>query len=104
MTKTLRLVLRLIFHLDIPDANTPYRLMSRQALARYINKVPENFNLSNVMLSVLWIHYGEKVAFHPIIFRPRQGGKNSINMKKIIKIGRQAVRDFRHIRSQMNEI
>ena len=49
VTKTLRLVLRLIFHLDIPDANTPYRLMSRQALARYINKVPENFNLSNVM-------------------------------------------------------
>ncbi len=104
VTKTLRLVLRLIFHLDIPDANTPYRLISRQALARYINKVPENFNLSNVMLSVLWIHYGEKVAFHPITFRPRQGGKNSINMKKIIKIGRQAVRDFRHIRSQMNEI
>jgi hypothetical protein len=33
----------------------------------------------------------------PITFRPRQGGVNSINMKRIIRIGRQALRDFKRI-------
>ena len=36
----------------------------------------------------------EKVKFIDITFKPRQGGKNSINMRKIIKIGCQAVKDF----------
>ena len=30
----------------------------------------------------------------PITFRPRQGGVNSINMKRIFGIGRNALRDF----------
>ena len=37
---------------------------------------------------------GYRVKYMPITFRPRQGGVNSINMKKIIKIGKQAVKDF----------
>ncbi len=32
--------------------------------------------------------------FHPISFKPRQGGTNSINIRKIVKIGRQALHDF----------
>lgn len=101
VTKTLRLILRLIFRMDIPDANTPFRLMSRQALARCIDQVPRDFNLSNVMLTVLFLHNREKLIFRPITFRPRQGGVNSINMKKIIRIGRQAVCDFLQIRRQL---
>ena len=101
VTKTLRLVLKIIFRLNIPDANTPFRLMSRQVLARYIDQVPRNFNLSNVMLTVLFMHYGEQVRFYPITFRPRQGGVNSINMKKIFCIGRQAVLDFYKIQRHL---
>ena len=40
----------------------------------------------------------EKNQFYiPITFRPRQGGVNSINLKKIFKIGKQAWKDFREI-------
>ncbi|HIR92721.1 MAG TPA: glycosyltransferase family 2 protein [Candidatus Egerieimonas intestinavium] len=101
VTKTLRLVLKLIFRLDIPDANTPFRLMNRRVLARYIDQVPRDFNLSNVMLTVLFMYYHEQVRFYPITFRPRQGGVNSINMRKIVRIGRQAVLDFYHIRRRL---
>ena len=101
VTKTLRLVLKLIFRLDIPDANTPFRLMNRRVLARYIDQVPRDFNLSNVMLTVLFMYYHEQVRFYPITFRPRQGGVNSINMRKIVRIGRQAVLDFCHIRRRL---
>lgn len=103
VTKTLKLVLRLIFGLKITDANTPYRLMRRETLKRYIKSVPPKFNLSNVMLTVLFMENHVKLTFIPITFRPRQGGVNSINLKKITKIGLQAVKDFRVIKKEMRK-
>ncbi len=76
--------------------------MSREVLEKYLNQIPEKFNLSNVMLTVLFLQYQEKVKFIPITFRNRRGGVNSINMPKIIKIGWQAVKDFRKIRQEMD--
>lgn len=101
VTKTLKLVLKIIFGLNVTDANTPYRLMSRRILKKYIHKVPEKFNLSNVMLTVLFLENKEKVKFIPITFRQRQGGVNSIHLPKIIKIGWQALKDFKKIKWEM---
>ena len=98
VTKVLKGVLKVIFGLNVTDANTPYRLMRREYLEKYLPKIPEKFNLANVMLTVLFLHYKEKVQFMPITFRPRQGGENSINFKKITKIGIQAIKDFRVIK------
>ena len=101
VTKTLKFVLLCIFGLKITDANTPFRLMKKEILEKYINRIPENFNLSNVMLTVLLVDNKENINFRAITFRPRQGGVNSINFKKIIRIGRQAVKDFRRIKKEM---
>lgn len=101
VTKVLKLVLLAIFHVRVPDANTPFRLMSRSLLEKHIQKIPKNFNLPNVMLTVSFLHSKEKVRFLPITFRPRQGGVNSINLKKITKIGIQAVKDFRIIKKRL---
>ena len=103
VTKTLKAVLRIIFKVNVVDANTPYRLMDKNILSKYINQVPKDFNLSNVMLTVLFVYNDENIDFRPITFRPRQGGTNSINLKKISKIGRQAVKDFRQIKKGLKE-
>lgn len=97
VTKVLKLVTAVCFGVNVTDANTPYRLMKHDVLERHIKKVPKDFNLSNVLLSVLFVKY-EKVKFIPITFRPRQGGINSINIKKIFKIGRKALSDFMELR------
>ena len=97
VTRTLRLVIRVCFGVSVTDANTPFRLMKASTLQKYIGRIPNDFNLSNVILSVIYAKKGCKVKYIPITFRPRQGGVNSINMKKIFGIGRQAVRDFRKI-------
>ena len=97
VTKTLKFVLWLCFHVGITDANTPFRLMKASTLKEQIKLVPENFNLSNVMISVIYAKKKLKVKYLPVTFRPRQGGVNSINMKKIIKIGKQAFKDFKRI-------
>jgi glycosyltransferase involved in cell wall biosynthesis len=103
VTKVLKLVVFLIFRVRIPDANTPFRLMQRATLERYLPRVPEGYNLTNVLLSVLMADAGENVLYVPITFRPRQGGRNSINMKRIFKIGQQALRDFRVIKKEMKQ-
>lgn len=101
VTKTLKFVLFCVFHCWITDANTPFRLMKNATLKKYYPRIPEHFNLSNVMLTVLMIDAKEDVEFKEITFRPRQGGVNSINFKKITKIGIQAVKDFRRIKKEM---
>ena len=103
VTKVLKLVIRLIFGVSVQDANTPFRLMKRELLNRYIDKVPKDFFLTNVLLSVFFVKNHEKVIFHEITFRPRQGGVNSINLRRITKIGFQAVKDFVKIRKTMQK-
>lgn len=97
VTKTLKLVCRICFHVTVTDANTPFRLMQAETLKENIKLVPEKFNLSNVILSVIYAKKKQSVLYLPITFRPRQGGVNSINLKKIFKIGKKAFHDFRTI-------
>lgn len=101
VTKTLKFVLWCIFGLNIIDANTPFRLIKGITLQKYIEKIPKEFNLSNVMLTVLLIDNKENIRFEPITFRPRQGGINSINFKRITKIGIKAVKDFYEIKKKI---
>lgn len=104
VTKTLRAVIRLCFGVHVKDANTPYRLMKASTLEKYIDFVPDDFNLSNVILSVIYAKKNCKVKYIPITFRSRQGGINSINLRKIIGIGRQALKDFRHINKALSSL
>lgn len=95
VTKVLKFILWLYFHVNITDANTPFRLMKASTLKEQISFIPKDHNLSNVLLSALYAKRKLAVKYLSITFRPRQAGVNSINMKRIFRIGRQALRDFR---------
>lgn len=97
VTKTLRLVIRFCFGVWVTDANTPFRLMNAETLRKHLPLIPQGFNLSNVILSVIYARKKCSVKFLPITFRPRQGGSNSINFRKIMGIGWRALRDFARI-------
>lgn len=97
VTKVLKLVIKLCFGITVTDANTPFRLMSRKSLLENIKCVPDGFHLSNVILSVVYTKKRQRVQYIPITFRCRQGGVNSIDLKHIIKIGLQALKDFNTI-------
>lgn len=104
VTKVLKLTIKFCFGVTVTDANTPFRLMCAETLKEQINLVPQDFNLSNVILSVIYARKNLKVKYVPITFRPRQGGVNSINLKKIFKIGLQAVQDFKKINQTLKGI
>lgn len=103
VTKTLKAVIKYRFHVDIQDANTPFRLMSATTLKENIEAIPDGFNLTNVLLSVIYFKKKQRVKFIPISFKPRQGGINSINMKSIYRIGKQAMKDFKQLNNSLNE-
>ena len=77
--------------------------MKTEIVAKYIRKMPDDFNLPNVMLTTYFSYFHEKVRFIEISFKPRQGGKNSINLKRIIKIGWKALGDFTKLRRNIND-
>ena len=55
------------------------------------------------MLTAWFAYYGERTAFRSVSFLPRQGGKNSVNLGKIVRIGWKALGDFRRFRREMRD-
>lgn len=99
---TVCFMLRLFFGVKVKDANAPFRLMRSGLVEKYIDKLPKDYNIPNIMFTTYFVYYEEKVDFIPITFKPRQGGTNSLNMKKIFKIGWRAIGDFRKLRREMD--
>ena len=104
VTKVLRLLVWVIFGKWVKDANTPFRLMKTKRLIPILNAIPENFFLCNVVISTIAVKWKERCKWYPITFKPRQGGVNSINFKRIFKIGIQAIGDFRMINKNLRTI
>ena len=98
---TVCILLRMIFGVKVQDANAPFRLMKADLVKKYIDRLPKEYNLPNIMFTTYFVYYNEKVKFIPITFKPRQAGSNTINIKKIIKIGWKALGDFRQFKKGM---
>ena len=90
-------LLRINFHVNIPDANCPFRLMCAKKVSNYISLLPEHYFLPNVMLTVFFTKH-DRVSFREVTFEDRKGGRNSINLQKIVKIGLRSIKDFYYFR------
>lgn len=101
---TVCFLLRVIFGVKVPDANAPFRLMKTELVKKYIDRLPEDFNIPNIMFTTYFVYHKEKVRFIEISFRPRQGGVNSVNIKKICRIGWTALGDFRKLKKEINAV
>lgn len=94
VTRVLRALICLTFHVYVQDANTPFRLMKASVLEKEIKYIPKDYFLTNVLISVIFTKRKYRVRYLPITFRPRQGGTNSIDLRKITGIGLSSLRDF----------
>lgn len=103
VARVLKFLIFLIFGINVPDANTPFRLMHADKVDHYLSMMPENYNLTNVMLTVMFIYYKENIAFLPITFRPRQGGVNNTNFRRITNTGFNAIKEFNEIKNKMHK-
>ncbi len=103
VSKVLRFLIRLRIGVKVRDPNTPYRLMSSVSLSQWLNYVPNQFFLSNAVLTAIPAYKGESICWHPITFRPRQGGVNSIHLGKMFQVGAAAFVDFGKVKQYLKE-
>ncbi len=96
-------LLKIYFGVNVPDANAPFRLMKSEVVAKYMGRFASEYNLPNIMLTTFFAYYKERMTFKQISFKPRQAGKNSINISRILSIGWKALGDFRDFKKDMKE-
>lgn len=102
--KVVCFLLRCYFGVNVPDANAPFRLMKSEVVKKYLYRLEPDYNLPNIMITTYFSYYGEKIYFKEISFKPRQGGVNSIDIFKIVKIGWKALGDFRKLKKEMKDV
>lgn len=104
VTRVLRAIVWLMFREWVVDANTPFRLMSSDKLKPIMDVIPHDYFLCNVAISAIAVKWKYQIKWYPITFKPRQGGVNSINFRRIVKIGWKAIGDFRKINKSLNSV
>lgn len=104
VSRVLGWTLQLVLGVHLVDANTPYRLMRAQALARWLEGVPEDAKLTNALIAAAADYVGSPTTWLEISFRQRQGGVNSIDLGAIVRHGWRAVGEFRRARSQFRAV
>jgi hypothetical protein len=75
--------------------------MKADRLKPLLEIIPTDFFLSNVLISCLVVLKKEKLQWLPITFKSRQGGTNSINLKKIFTIGIRSWKDFDDVKKKI---
>lgn len=100
--KVVCLMVKLFFDVRVPDANAPFRLVKTTTIAKYLNKLSSDYAIPNIILTSYFARF-EKTTFKEISFKSRIAGTNSINLKKILGIGRKALASFFHFRKDMRK-
>jgi len=68
------------------DANVPYRLIHESVMKNIVEKVPKDFHLANIYVSVL-TNKQSKIKWVDIHFRDRSGGSASVKTFSFVKHG-----------------
>lgn len=78
----------------VRDANVPYRMMHSETLSGFVDKIPSDFHLANILVSVLQQkHFG--IHWVNIHFRDRIGGSPSVKSYSFFKHGLKLFRQLR---------
>jgi dolichol-phosphate mannosyltransferase len=79
----------LLCGVDLKDANVPYRLMRTPILKEALARIPGDFDMQNIALTLaLKRDSSLRWKYVPIHFRKRLGGTSSVNFKRILSMGR----------------
>ena len=94
VTLMLRLILRIIFGVNLIDPNTPFRLMNAATLKEYIDRIPEGQEHSNALIAAMYVKNNLRVKYLPVTFKKRKTGKSWVRLSRIARIGWEAIWDF----------
>lgn len=96
-------ILFLVYGVKINDSNAPFRLLGREFLEYCLEILPPNYNIPNVIITVIAVLTGN-AKFVDISFGSRKGGKNSINFRRIAKIGINSTIGFFGVKKRIYDV
>ena len=99
--KVVCILLKLFFGISVPDANAPFRLFKADTLKGYLELIEPDYALPNIILTAFYKYNKNKITFMPISFEARKRGKQSMNIKKIFRVGVKSLTDFRYYRKKI---
>lgn len=99
--KVVCILLKLFFGVDVPDANAPFRLFKAESMKGYLGLIEPDYALPNIILTAFYKYKKNKICFMPISFEARKHGKQSMNIKKIFRVGVKSLTDFRYYRKKI---
>ncbi|MBK6819967.1 MAG: glycosyltransferase family 2 protein [Bacteroidetes bacterium] len=79
----------------VRDPNVPYRLIHVDVLSKFVYKVPVDFHLANIFVSVCCAKLSQ-IKWIPIHFRDRMGGTASVKTFSFVKHGFKLFKQLRH--------
>lgn len=85
ISRILRLIIFFTFGVWIPDANVPYRLMSKGFLESALIHIPKDFFAPNIFISLFAFSYKNKIPVYPVSHIERQTGQISLPSSRLIK-------------------
>jgi glycosyltransferase involved in cell wall biosynthesis len=93
ISRVLVLFLFLLSGRWLKDPNGPYRLMRREALKSALPRIPADFRLANVLLSLLQ-DKNPGIQWQPISFLPRAGRQNPVRLRHFGREAMILLRDY----------
>lgn len=98
-SRILQMVLLVAARTWCVDANVPYRLMRTDRIADKVTRIPADFSLANIALSVLVARDRSLRQVHlPIRFHPRCGGEPSVPLSRFLAKAVELVTQLRTLR------
>jgi glycosyltransferase involved in cell wall biosynthesis len=95
ITRSMRILNLLVWGVWVRDANCPFKLMRREALARVLEKIPRDCFIPMVLVSILSRKMGFRVEEARVEHLPRTGGTQSL--KGLVKWARVSSRCMRQV-------
>lgn len=81
-------------HVWVKDANVPYRMIHKEVMQKILSKVPRDFHLANIFVSVL-VQKNTPIKWVDIHFRDRAGGSPSVKTFSFAKHGMKLYRQLK---------
>lgn len=94
VSKILRLYIRALYGINIPDSNIPFRLYEHRFLIGLLKRIPETCFAPNIFMSIEAKKSGENLWHIPINHKKRTTGTASLNVSHLTRAGLQTMREL----------
>ena len=85
LTLIVRMIILFIYRVNIPDANSPFRLMKKGMLDQFLSRTEDSALIPSIFMSLFASKRKFRVMYIPVTHYPRKTGKTVIVKWKLIK-------------------